>query len=71
MTDTTPPDPRIGPLVDLVQAIGGKYTQLATMVLPKLDDADRAIALREMEEVAYALTARLSEIANMGKVSTP
>lgn len=67
MTDTlAPADPRIGALVDLVQGITAKYSTLATMVLPHLNEADRATALRDVQEVSEAIAQRLSEIATMG-----
>lgn len=63
---TAPPthDPRIGCLIRLVQGVMTEYTNLATRVLPRLDDNERAEALAHVQKVAQEAADAITEIVN-------
>jgi hypothetical protein len=63
VTDTTPPDPRIGQLVTVIQVLTQKYVDLATSVHDKLDP-DVAAELRTMvRDVTSGVYSSIHEIA--------
>jgi hypothetical protein len=72
MTDTTPdPDPRIGPLLDLTQALIVKYSDLASNVAEYLPDDARAELIDHTQTLLQEARDRFAEIANMGKTAAP
>ncbi|MDX2697239.1 hypothetical protein [Streptomyces ipomoeae] len=72
MTDSTPtPDPRIGPLLDLTQALIGRYSELASNVAEHLPDEARAELIDHTQTLLQEARDRFAEIANMGVTRTP
>jgi hypothetical protein len=72
MTGTAPqPDPRIGPLLDLTQALIVKYSDLASNVAVHLPDDARAELIDHTQALLQEARDRFTEIANMDRTATP
>lgn len=72
-TVTEPPrsDPRIPRLIQLVQGVMSEYSNLATRVLPRLNDDERAEALEHVLKVNEDAREAISEICALGAPRDP
>lgn len=72
MSETTPatPDPRLGPLLDLTQALMGKYSELASNVASYLPDDARTELIDHTQTLLQEARDRFTEIVNMRQTPT-
>jgi hypothetical protein len=71
MTDSLAADPRIGALTQLATALLTEYGNLASAVLSKLDDTERAELIEHVAQVREETLARIGEIAGLGGFAQP